>query len=336
MFHFLKKDKQAQISTSGNRTLDPSVTKGNWLTRLKLSLNKTQAVWTNTLSSFLLGKKQIDEALLNKLETLLLTADVGYHTTQTLLKTLVDRIGRDILQDEQLIFKTFKRILKEILEQVHEDLTINTENKPTFILLIGSNGSGKTTSIGKLAHRLKQNNLNSLLAAGDTFRAAAIEQLQTWGKNNQINVIAQQAGADSAAVIYDALHSAQSNPNIDVVIADTAGRLHTQQHLMEELKKIVRVTQKLKANGPDEVLLVLDASFGQNALQQAKQYDEAIGIDGIILTKLDGTAKGGILFSLANELKKPIRFIGVGEQREDLQLFNPSAFIDILFGSIDE
>lgn len=319
MFKFLKKDKSEAVEKP----------KSSWFSRLRSGLSKTRQKWGNAFTSIFLGKKQIDDELLELLETQLLSADVGFKTTQSILDQLVENLGRSELKDEQNLIDGMKHILLNMLQRVHKPLTIDTTDKPFLLMMIGTNGSGKTTTIGKLAHQFMNEKQSVMLAAGDTFRAAAIEQLQAWGERNDVPVIAQQQGSDSASVVFDALQSAQAK-GTDILIADTAGRLHTQHNLMEELKKIVRVTQKLKAGGPDEILLVLDASFGQNALQQAKMYDEAIGIDGIVVTKLDGTAKGGIIFSIAEELRKPIRYIGVGESIEDLQVFNPEAFIESL------
>ncbi len=273
------------------------------------------------------NKTVIDNATLEELEDRLLLADIGIKTTDQVIQLLKAESKKNSTQNplEQL-----KQVLLPALKSVEKALTIpDILNKPYLILVVGVNGVGKTTTIGKLAKRLQGEGKSVMLAAGDTFRAAAIEQLQVWGERNKIKVIAQTHGSDSAAVIYDALKSARSN-NIDVLIADTAGRLHNKDNLMEEMKKIHRIGNKFDTDLQSEVLLILDAGTGQNALIQAKQFNEMIGIDGIVLTKLDGTAKGGIVFSLADELNIPIRFIGVGEQVEDLRPFDAAEFINAL------
>lgn len=273
------------------------------------------------------NKTVLDNATLEELEDRLLLADIGIKTTDQVIQLLKTESKKDSTENplEQL-----KQVLLPALKPVEKALTIpDVPNKPYLILVVGVNGVGKTTTIGKLAKRLQGEGKSVMLAAGDTFRAAAIEQLQVWGDRNKIKVIAQTHGSDSGAVIFDALKSARSN-NIDVLIADTAGRLHNKDHLMEEMKKIHRIGNKFDADLQSEVLLVLDAGTGQNALIQAKQFNEMIGVDGIVLTKLDGTAKGGIVFSLADELNIPIRFIGVGEQVEDLRPFDAAEFIDAL------
>ncbi len=273
------------------------------------------------------NKTVIDNASLEELEDRLLLADIGIKTTDQVIQLLktASKKNSEFNPLEQL-----KQVLLPVLEPVEQALTIpDNTSKPYLILVVGVNGVGKTTTIGKLAKRLQEEGKSVMLAAGDTFRAAAIEQLQVWGDRNDISVIAQTPGSDSGAVIYDALESARAN-NIDVLIADTAGRLHNKENLMEELKKIHRIGNKFDPDLQREVLLVLDAGTGQNALIQAEQFNEIIGVDGIVLTKLDGTAKGGIVFSLADKLRIPIRFIGVGEQAEDLRPFNASDFIDAL------
>ena len=276
------------------------------------------------------NKTVIDNATLEELEDRLLLADIGIKTTDQVMQLLKADSKKDSVDN---LLEQLKQVLLPVLEPVEQALTIpDSANKPYLILVIGVNGVGKTTTIGKLAKRLQTEGKSVMLAAGDTFRAAAIEQLQIWGERNDINVIAQTHGSDSGAVIYDALESARAN-NIDVLIADTAGRLHNKENLMEEMKKIHRIGNKFDADLQREVLLVLDAGTGQNALIQAKQFNETIGVDGIVLTKLDGTAKGGIVFSLADELNIPIRFIGVGEQLDDLRPFNASEFIDALLVS---
>ncbi len=273
----------------------------------------------------------IDNATLEELEDRLLLADIGVKTTDQIIQLLKAQSKNDSKKNStENPLEQLKQVLLPALKPVEKTMTIpDIQNKPYLILVVGVNGVGKTTTIGKLAKRLQNEGKSVMLAAGDTFRAAAIEQLKVWGDRNKIKVIAQTHGSDSAAVIFDALKSARSN-NIDVLIADTAGRLHNKDNLMEEMKKIHRIGNKFDIDLQSEVLLVLDAGTGQNALIQAKQFNEMIGIDGIVLTKLDGTAKGGIVFSLADELNIPIRYIGVGEQVEDLQPFNAAEFIDAL------
>jgi len=280
------------------------------------------------------NKKIIDDATLEELEDRLIMADIGTKTTDQVIQLLKAQAKSDTKKNSDTNpLEQLKQVLLPALEPVEKPLTIPvTDKKPYLILVIGVNGVGKTTTIGKLAKRFQNEGKKVMLAAGDTFRAAAIEQLQVWGERNKINVVAQTHGSDSGAVIFDALESARAN-NIDVLIADTAGRLHNKDNLMEEMKKIHRIGDKFDPDLEREVLLVLDAGTGQNALVQAKQFNESVGVDGIVLTKLDGTAKGGIVFSLADELNIPIRFIGVGEQVDDLRPFNASDFIDALLVS---
>ena len=257
-------------------------------------------------------------------------ADVGIDATTEIIAQLTDSIGREQLNDSDALEARLKEILLEILAPCDKKLDIPEQNTPFVILVVGINGVGKTTTIGKLAKRLQQQGHSVMLAAGDTFRAAAVEQLETWGERNNIHVVAQHTGADSASVIYDGVQSAQAK-GIDVLIADTAGRLHTKSNLMEELSKIKRIMAKVDPDAPHEVLLVLDAGTGQNALLQAKIFNETVALSGLALTKLDGTAKGGVIFALAREMGLPIRFIGVGEGIDDLQDFNATAFVDALF-----
>jgi signal recognition particle-docking protein FtsY len=268
---------------------------------------------------------------LEEIETLLLMADVGVEATADIIDDLTDRASRKQLADSDALFEALKQSLKSLLQDVEAPLVIDTAFKPFVILVVGVNGVGKTTTIGKIAKRLQNEGKSVLLAAGDTFRAAAVEQLQVWGERNQVPVVAQHTGADSASVIFDAVQSAQSR-GIDVVIADTAGRLHNKSNLMEELAKVKRVMGKLDATAPHEVLLVLDAGTGQNALSQTGHFREAAGITGLALTKLDGTAKGGIIFALSKKYQIPVRYIGVGESIDDLQPFVADSFIDALFG----
>ncbi|THB70281.1 MAG: signal recognition particle-docking protein FtsY [Gammaproteobacteria bacterium] len=297
--------------------------------RLKEKLSKTRHGLTDGLSNLLLGKKQLDDDLLEELETRLLLADVGVETTMGIIDRLTERLGRKELSDDTLVINTLREEMGNILLPCTEALDVTT-SKPFVILVVGVNGVGKTTTIGKLAKKFQQQGQSVMLAAGDTFRAAAVEQLEVWGERNQIPVVAQHTGADSASVIFDAFQAAKAR-NIDVLIADTAGRLHTKDNLMEELKKIQRVIKKIDDNAPNEVLLVLDASTGQNALSQATTFNSAIGLTGVALTKLDGTAKGGIIFAIADKLKIPIRFIGIGEGIEDLREFDGKEFVAALF-----
>lgn len=297
--------------------------------QLQQGLQKTRRGFWSRVGDLFLGKKAIDADLLDELETQLLTADIGIEVTEQLMQSLRQKVGRHEVNDLDALLNYLRADLLEILQPCEQPLAIS-DAKPHVILMVGINGAGKTTTIGKLAKQLQQQEQHVLLAAGDTFRAAAVEQLQTWGQRNDVPVIAQKLGADSAAVIFDALQAARAR-DINVVIADTAGRLHTQHNLMEELKKVVRVIQKFDPQAPHEVLLVLDAGTGQNALQQAKQFTEAVKVTGIVLTKLDGTAKGGIIFAVAKQLGLPIRFIGVGEAIDDLQPFDAQQFIEALF-----
>jgi fused signal recognition particle receptor len=300
--------------------------------RLKAGLSKTRANFTEGFANLFLGKKTLDQEVLDHIETQLLTADLGIDATQQLVQTLTQQLARKELNDTDTALAVLQTEMKNILKPCEVPFQLTADKKPFVILVVGINGSGKTTTIGKLAKQLQSSGKNIMLAAGDTFRAAAIEQLQVWGERNQIAVVAQQPGADTAAVIYDALASAKAK-NIDVLIADTAGRLHTQTNLMDELKKVKRVLAKLDPTAPHETLLVLDAGIGQNALNQAKQFHDAVGITGIALTKLDGTAKGGIIFAIAKQLKTPIRFIGVGEGIDDLREFNADDFVNALFST---
>lgn len=310
---------------------DEQASKG-FFSRIKQGLAKTRHQLGDGIGRLLLGKKTIDSAILEALETALLSADVGIETTQTIMKDISDGLARKQLADGDAVFQALKKHLESILTLHGAGTMIKTEEHaaPLVILMVGVNGAGKTTTIGKLAKQYQQAGKKVMLAAGDTFRAAAVEQLLVWGERNQIAVIAQHTGADSASVIYDALQAAKAR-GVDVLIADTAGRLHTQHGLMEELKKIKRVMQKIDPLAPHETMLVLDAGIGQNALSQARQFHQAVGVSGIIMTKLDGTAKGGILFAIASELNIPFRYIGVGEAIDDLKRFDASQFVSAIF-----
>lgn len=293
-----------------------------------LKSKKSSGESISWIGRLFLGKKTIDAALWEELETILLLADVGASATQKILNNLTQQVHRKELNDIETLSQQLQCALLDILTPCEQPLILN--QTPFVILTIGVNGAGKTTTIAKLAHYYQSQNKKILLAAGDTFRAAAIEQLKTWGERQHIPVIAQPQGSDSASVIFDAMQSAKAR-QVDLLIADTAGRLHTQNHLMAELVKIKRVIGKLDPSAPHEVLLVLDASQGQNALHQAKQFHEAMGVTGIVLTKLDGTAKGGIIFAIADQLQLPIRFIGVGEKADDLKPFCAKDFVEALF-----
>lgn len=308
----------------------PGDNQGGWFERLKESLSKTSASLGEGMASLFLGKKAIDDDLLEELETHLLTADVGVEATGLIVSNLTKKVMRKELADSEALYKALQQELGELLKPVEQPLVIDTERQPFVILVVGVNGAGKTTTIGKLAKRLQNQGKKVMLAAGDTFRAAAVEQLQVWGERNQIPVIAQHTGADSASVIFDALQAAKAR-GMDVLIADTAGRLHTKDNLMEELKKVRRVLGKLDASAPHETLLVLDAGTGQNALNQAKQFHQTVELSGLALTKLDGTAKGGVIFALAKQMQLPIRYIGVGEGIDDLRPFVADDFVRALF-----
>ena len=304
--------------------------KASFFNRLKGALSKTRQGFSQSIASAVLGKKIIDEDLLEEIETILITSDLGIDTSELIIQALTKQLSRHQLQDSSALLDALKQQLLHIIKPCQIPLTIDTSKTPYVILMVGINGAGKTTTIGKLAKHLQKEGKTVMLAAGDTFRAAAVEQLCEWGARNTIPVVAQHTGADSASVIYDALTSAKSR-HIDVLIADTAGRLHTKQNLMEELKKIVRVMKKIDEDAPHEVMLVLDAGTGQNALNQAQQFHDAVALDGITITKLDGTARGGMLFAIASQLTIPIRFIGVGEHIDDLRPFNADDFVAALF-----
>lgn len=307
-------------------------TKEGFFARLKRSLLKTKENLGSGFISLFRGKK-IDEDLFEELEEQLLIADVGVETTRKIIANLTEGASRKQLKDAEALYGLLKDEMGEILAKVDEPLNVDGKT-PFVILMVGVNGVGKTTTIGKLARQFEQQGKSVMLAAGDTFRAAAVEQLQVWGQRNNIPVIAQHTGADSASVIFDAIQAAKAR-NVDVLIADTAGRLQNKAHLMEELKKIVRVMKKLDEDAPHEIMLTLDASTGQNAISQAKLFHEAVGLTGITLTKLDGTAKGGVIFSVADQFGIPIRYIGVGERIEDLRPFKAGDFIEALFARED-
>ncbi|WP_017444558.1 signal recognition particle-docking protein FtsY [Gayadomonas joobiniege] len=343
-------DERAEIATKAGESTDvsansnlvtetpvESVEKNNteaepkvgFFARLKSSLKRTKLSIGSGLANLFKGKK-IDDELYEDLETQLLMADVGIETTTKIIDEVTESAEKQQLKEAESLYSVVKDRMSAILKQVEQPLVPENPNGPFVILMVGVNGVGKTTTIGKLARQYQAQGKSVMLAAGDTFRAAAVEQLQVWGERNNIAVVAQHTGADSASVLYDAYASAKSKQT-DVLIADTAGRLQNKTHLMEELKKIVRVMKKIDSAAPHEVMLVVDATTGQNAVSQTKLFGEAVGLTGITLTKLDGTAKGGVIFSIADQFKLPIRYIGVGEAIEDLRTFNADDFIEALF-----
>jgi fused signal recognition particle receptor len=322
-------DAAAQQTAVAMPAEDPGQPAGVF-NRLRQGLSRTSDQLAAGVGRLFLGRKEIDAELMEELESELLVADVGVEATVEIVGRLSERVSRKELADGDALYAALQQELLEIIAPCEQAMAPDLGKPPYVILMVGVNGAGKTTTVGKLAHRFQAEGRSVMLAAGDTFRAAAVEQLQVWGERNQVPVIAQQTGADSASVIFDALKAAQAR-NIDVLIADTAGRLHNKDHLMEELKKVVRVLAKLDANAPHEVMLVLDSGMGQNALAQAEHFREAVGVSGIALTKMDGTAKGGIIFAIARKLGLPIRFVGVGEKVEDLRPFVAQEFIDALF-----
>ena len=315
-------------------TTTDSTEKPGLLKRLKDGLSRTRHNLTDGLTELVRSSRSIDDGLLEEIETQLLVADVGIDATREIIDALTELIALNQINDADALMSALRSRMRAILTPSSQPLVIPEHQRPYVVLMVGINGAGKTTTIGKLAHRFQQQGLKVMLAAGDTFRAAAVEQLQSWGERNDVPVIAQQQGSDSASVIFDALQSARSR-DMDVLIADTAGRLHTQSNLMEELKKIKRVMGKLDSGAPHEVMLVVDAGTGQNALNQAQEFNNAIGLTGITLTKLDGTAKGGIIFAIAKRMQIPIRFIGVGEGIENLREFNAEEFVDALFAKAE-
>lgn len=329
-------DKATKENESGLLPENPVETpvsepeKQGWFSRLKAGLSKTRSGFANQLQSIFPMGRKIDEDMLEALESVLLAADLGVEVTEKVISSLTDSLKRHELKDIAAVKSKLMALLEDILTPVNQPLTLPKSDSPFVVLMVGVNGAGKTTTIGKLTHQIKAQGYSVMLAAGDTFRAAAVEQLQTWGERNQVPVISQQQGADSASVIFDALQAAKAR-GIDVLIADTAGRLQNKGHLMEELAKIARVLKKLDAKAPHEVMLVLDATTGQNAVSQLRLFHQAVPVSGLVLTKLDGTAKGGVIFALASQFATPIRFVGVGEKIEDLQAFDSRAFVEALF-----
>jgi fused signal recognition particle receptor len=305
--------------------------KKGFFSRLATGLSKTRSGFSDGVANLLLGKKEIDDDLLEDLETQLVMADVGVEATQEIMAKLTERVGRKELTDSDALFEALIKELQDVLAPCEQPLMIDSaKNKPYVILMVGINGVGKTTTIGKLAKQFQAKGKTVMLAAGDTFRAAAVEQLQVWGERNDVPVVAQHTGADSASVLYDALEAATAR-GTDILIADTAGRLHTKDNLMGELEKVVRVMKKIDPEAPHEVMLVLDAGTGQNAINQAVQFQKSVGVTGLTLTKLDGTAKGGVIFALAKQLGLPVRFIGIGEGINDLRPFDANDFTRALF-----
>ncbi len=310
MFNIFKKNKKPQTKIS-----------------FKDKLHNTKQALNNKLSALLSGKTSLSDQLIEELETVLLSADIGIHTTDKIISLVKEKIHKSTITDNNDLYKILKPILNNLL--ISAKPLIITNQKPFVILVVGVNGAGKTTTIGKLAKQFQQQDKSVVLVAGDTFRAAAVEQLKIWGQRNNIPVIAQKTGADSSAVIYDGLSSATSK-NIDILIADTAGRLHTQQNLMAELQKIKRALSKNRQDAPNETMLIIDGSIGGNAVEQAKVFHNMIGLDSVSITKLDGTAKGGVLFAICCELNLPIRYIGMGESIDDLEVFDKNKFIDAI------
>ncbi len=332
MFGFGKRNKQPapDEQQSQTETSDQQQHSTGLFQQLKQGLSRTRHNLGDGLANLVLGSKKIDDDLLEEIETLLLTADVGVEATQHIITELTQQVERNELTDPSALTDALKKQLSDILKACDKAPATPPEGKPFVLMMVGINGAGKTTTIGKLAKRFQQEGKKVMLAAGDTFRAAAVEQLETWGERNQVPVIAQHTGADSASVCFDAVQAATSR-GMDVLIADTAGRLHTKTNLMDELSKIARVIKKVDDTAPHETLLVVDATTGQNAVNQALEFDQTVGLTGIVLTKLDGTAKGGVLFALAQRVGTPIRYIGVGEGIDDLRPFDADDFVEALF-----
>jgi len=331
LFSFLTRQKAArqEAKEAASSTASDNANEHATDTELDTKLAKTRSRFRDNLLGFFLGKTQIDADLMEELESQLIMADVGMDATSRIMDSLNAQVSRSDVGDPEALREALRHELTGLLQPVESPLEIPDSESPFVILVVGVNGSGKTTTIGKLARQLIDGGMSVMLAAGDTFRAAAVEQLQTWGERNEVPVVSQGSGADSASVIFDALQSAKAR-GIDVLIADTAGRLHTQSNLMEELQKVKRVLGKLDVDAPHETLIVLDGGTGQNALNQAEQFHEAMQLTGMVITKLDGTAKGGVLFAIADKLKLPIRFIGVGEKVADLEVFEARRFVDAL------
>ena len=328
--HDIPTEEQRQQTANTSSEQTAKQVQESFFKRLKKGLAKTRSQFSQGLTNLVLGQKEIDDDILEEVETLLLMADIGVDTTTQIIEDLTERSARKELKDTSALLQKLKSLLLEILLPVQAPLEIPQNAQPFVILMVGVNGVGKTTTIGKMAHQFLAEGKSVMLAAGDTFRAAAVEQLKTWGERNNVPVVAQHTGADSASVIFDAVERGTAR-NIDVIIADTAGRLHNKSNLMNELSKIKRVMGKIDESAPHEVMLVVDAGTGQNALVQAVEFNKVVQLDSVTITKLDGTAKGGVVFGLANQMKLPIRYIGVGEAKEDLRTFNAKEYIDALF-----
>ena len=324
---FFNKNKKIDTQINDNNQID--IKKGLF-SRLQQGLSKTARKFGSGLNTVLMGQKIVDDELLDDIEVQLLTSDIGVDATSEIVEYLRERVSRNEIQTAQKLNEIIKERLEKIVEPCARKLTIDDKQSPYVILIVGVNGVGKTTTIGKLTKKLQSDGKSVMLAAGDTFRAAAVEQLKEWGARNNVPVVSQHTGADSASVIFDAISSAKTK-GVDVVIADTAGRLHTKDNLMEELKKVVRVIKKIDNTAPHEIMLVIDSTTGQNAISQVDAFNTAVGLTGLTITKLDGTAKGGVVFSLAKKFGIPIRFIGVGEGVDDLQEFDAQDFTKAIF-----
>ena len=306
----------------------PTRKRGFW-GRLKDGLGKTRSQLATGVGNLILGEREIDDSVLEDLETSLLMTDVGVEATQAVMQQLSQQVQRKELNNTTALHKALAELLKNLLQPLATPFAVDPAARPFVVFFVGVNGAGKTTTVGKIANRLKAQGQEVVLAAGDTFRAAAVEQLQTWGERNGVVVVAQHQGADSASVVFDAVQSGKAK-GVDVVLVDTAGRLQAKSNLMDELSKVKRVVSKIDAATPHEVILVLDAGIGQNAISQARLFDEAVGVTGYVITKLDGSAKAGVIFAIASQLPKPVYFVGVGESIEDLQPFSPADFVDAL------
>jgi fused signal recognition particle receptor len=315
---------------AGNVAEEEADGKSDFFSRIRTGLDKTRARFVAGIGRAILGEKVIDDNLMEEIETRLLTSDVGVEATRAIISSLSEKVARKELADGEALYRSLRETLTEGLQDSERPLTADPAKKPFVILMVGVNGAGKTTTVGKLARKFQQEGKSVMLAAGDTYRAAAVEQLKVWGERVGIPVISQATGADSASVVYDAMAAAGSR-QIDVLIADTAGRLQNKKNLMEELIKISRVLGRLDVEAPHAVLLALDAATGQNAISQAREFQAAVNVTGLILTKLDGTARGGVIFAIARQLDLPIHFIGVGEQIDDLRPFSAQQFVDALF-----
>ncbi len=342
MFEFFKKPKSGQSPDKATQTVDtPSsprsdqTEKASLTKKMRQGLQHTRYHFQKSLHQIFHGNQTLQPEHFRRLKDALLSADVGLSTTQHIIKNLQTQCQQEGIVSCAALWPVFRRQLIDMLQPLQRTLTITPQSTPTAILMIGMNGAGKTTTLGKMTHRFQQQGHTVMLAAGDTFRAAAIDQLQVWGQRCQVPVVAQQPGADSGAVLFDALQSA-THQGINVLLADTAGRLHTKHNLMAELKKIKKVMQKIDPQAPQETLLVLDASIGQNSLQQARHFHETMALTGLIMTKLDGTGKGGALLGIAHELALPICMMGVGEQLDDLQDFDAESFVDAILPSAND